>query len=39
MNPDHITPTAKNVLERILDDDNHHEAPVETGAFDFKETP
>jgi hypothetical protein len=35
--PDHITPTARNVLERILDDDNHHEAPDTSGAFECTE--
>lgn len=34
--PDEMTPTAKNVLERILDDDDH-EAPVSAGASEFKE--
>jgi hypothetical protein len=29
--PDHMTPTAKNVLERILDDE-HIEAPATAGA-------
>lgn len=29
--PDHMTPTAKNVLERILDDEDH-EAPAIAGA-------
>lgn len=28
--PDHMTPTAKNVLERILDDEEHEAVP--TGA-------
>lgn len=30
--PDEITPTAKRVLENILDDEDH-EAPVSAGAF------
>lgn len=30
--PDEMTPTAKNVLERILDDEDH-EAPVSAGAY------
>lgn len=36
--PDEMTPTAKNVLERILDDTDH-EAPDVSGAFSYpKET-
>lgn len=32
--PDEMTPTARNVLERILDEE--YEAPVEAGASDVE---
>lgn len=37
--PDEMTPTARNVLERILDDDNPTtpEAPVHAGASSMSE--
>lgn len=34
--PDHMTPTARNVLERILDDTDH-QAPDTSGASSFPE--
>lgn len=35
--PDHMTPTAKNVLERILDDEDHEAAPYEAASSIPKE--
>ncbi|SDK79962.1 hypothetical protein [Arthrobacter sp. ok362] len=31
--PNHMTPTAKNVLERILDDEDHKAAPDEASSL------
>lgn len=36
--PDEMTPTAKNVLERILDDEDT-EAPANAGASPVKDQP